>query len=182
MQKHRLVPHPDTPPDTASGVEVEFRMQDLDEVLLTFIVRDAARLIVPAPSTAVRADGLWSTTCFECFLRPAGGQAYQEYNFSPSGRWAAYAFDSYRAGMRELPVVVEPHVGQDEEGEAGAYVCVADLDLADTPDMPIQLGLSAVIEEAGGRKSYWALAHPPGPPDFHHPDCFTLELAASPQA
>jgi hypothetical protein len=39
-----------------------------------------------------------------------------------------------------------------------------------------RLALSAVIEETDGRKSYWALAHPPGTPDFHHPDCFTLEL------
>ena len=27
--------------------------------------------------------------------------------------------------------------------------------------------------------SYWALAHPPGKPDFHHPDCFALELPAA---
>ena len=38
------------------------------------------------------------------------------------------------------------------------------------------LGLSAVIEEHGGAKSYWALAHPPGAPDFHHPDCFAAQL------
>ena len=33
-----------------------------------------------------------------------------------------------------------------------------------------------VIEEINGRKSYWALKHPAGKPDFHHPDCFALEL------
>jgi len=27
------------------------------------------------------------------------------------------------------------------------------------------------------RKSYWALAHPPGAPDFHDPSCFTATLA-----
>ena len=43
----------------------------------------------------------------------------------------------------------------------------------------LQLGLSAVIEEVNGRKSYWALAHPVGKPDFHHNDCFTLELSVS---
>ena len=32
------------------------------------------------------------------------------------------------------------------------------------------------IEEASGRISYWALKHPPGRPDFHHPDGFALEL------
>ena len=39
-----------------------------------------------------------------------------------------------------------------------------------------RLGLSAVIEDTSGGKSYWALAHPPGKPDFHHADCFALEL------
>ena len=39
-----------------------------------------------------------------------------------------------------------------------------------------RLGLSAVLEEKDGTKSYWALAHPPGAPDFHHPDCFAAQL------
>jgi hypothetical protein len=33
-----------------------------------------------------------------------------------------------------------------------------------------------VIEEVSGVFSYWALNHPPGEPDFHHPDAFALEL------
>jgi hypothetical protein len=33
-----------------------------------------------------------------------------------------------------------------------------------------------VIEETSGGKSYWALAHPPGKPDFHHADGFVYEL------
>ena len=42
------------------------------------------------------------------------------------------------------------------------------------------MGLSAIIEETDGTKSYWALAHPPGEePDFHDPACFALELAAA---
>jgi hypothetical protein len=52
--------------------------------------------------------------------------------------------------------------------------------LPDLPsDAPWLLGLSAVIEEMNGRLSYWALAHPPGKPDFHHADCFALELPAA---
>jgi hypothetical protein len=34
-----------------------------------------------------------------------------------------------------------------------------------------------VIEEADGRRSYWALHHPGPEPDFHHPDCFVAKLA-----
>jgi hypothetical protein len=35
-----------------------------------------------------------------------------------------------------------------------------------------------VIEEKSGLLSYWALKHPPGKPDFHHPDAFALEVEA----
>ena len=41
-----------------------------------------------------------------------------------------------------------------------------------------KVGLSVVIEDTDGTKSYWALAHPPGAPDFHHPTCFAATLPA----
>jgi hypothetical protein len=40
----------------------------------------------------------------------------------------------------------------------------------------LRLGLSAVIEDDNGSLSYWALKHPSGKPDFHHPDAFALEI------
>jgi hypothetical protein len=46
------------------------------------------------------------------------------------------------------------------------------------PAPPWEYGLAAVIEEEGAVKSYWALAHPPGKPDFHHPTCFAATLPA----
>jgi hypothetical protein len=39
------------------------------------------------------------------------------------------------------------------------------------------LGLSAILEERDGTKSYWAIAHPDGEkPDFHDPACFAARL------
>jgi hypothetical protein len=56
------------------------------------------------------------------------------------------------------------------------------LDLSHFTDLPAdaawRVGLSAVIEAKDGSFGYWALAHPPGRPDFHHDDCFALELPA----
>jgi len=37
------------------------------------------------------------------------------------------------------------------------------------------LGLAAVIEENDAVMSYWALKHPPGPPDFHRVSGFVLK-------
>lgn len=152
-------------------------MDDADGALFTFVVRGCDRLVVPGPAMPTRTDGLWATTCFEAFLRPPVGDAYQEYNFSPSGAWAAYGFTGNRRGMRELALVADPFIGRDEDADPDVCAWHVDLDLTHLPAGPFRLALSAVIEEVGGRKSYWALAHPPGAPDFHHLDCFAAELA-----
>jgi hypothetical protein len=46
-------------------------------------------------------------------------------------------------------------------------------------DVGWRLGLAAITEDTRGGKSYWALAHPSGKPDFHHFDCFAHELSAA---
>ena len=38
------------------------------------------------------------------------------------------------------------------------------------------LGLSVVLEERDGTKSYWALEHASDKPDFHASDCFAAKL------
>lgn len=154
------------------AVRVEWSATDQDEVLLSFTVDGVAEVVLPETVSPVRTDGLWRTTCFESFWMPGGGDSYFEFNLSPSGAWAAYAFDGYRLGMRDLSLPVAPRI--EREGDAFE----ADIDLSAIPPGRARIGLSAVIEEIDGTKSYWALRHPPGPPDFHHPDCFALELPA----
>ena len=172
-----LHPHPDTPANAVTAIAVEVVRED---GVLRLSYRASGRmgdLLVPAPAEFERADELWKETCFEAFVRgPISseglGDAYCEFNFAPSTRWAAYAFDGYRAGMRNYevaPLYLETDVGDDwfalnaavAPGAVGVW----------------RVGLSAVIEETDGTKSYWALAHARGKPDFHHADAFSLELA-----
>ena len=176
MKTYRLIPHPASPPDKVRGVHVEV-IETVDDLLLTFIVEGVEALRVPDWAVSERADGLWSTTCFELFLQAEGSDAYWEFNFSPSTQWAAYRFEGYREDMRDFPMTVDPFVERGDE--KSGYLVEVDFDLSDMPNIPLRMGLSAVIEEASGRKSWWALAHPPGAPDFHHEDCFALELAAA---
>ncbi|HET9510952.1 MAG TPA: hypothetical protein VFO80_07330, partial [Sphingomonas sp.] len=75
-------------------------------------------------------------------------------------------------GMRELLLAVDPVI------ERTATGIVADIDLSNVPAGSAHVALTAVIEETDGTKSYWSLAHPPGAPDFHHPDCFALKVPA----
>ncbi len=132
----------------------------------------ATRFVLPQAAEHARKDELWRTTCFEAFLRPSGGEAYQEWNFAPSGEWAAYDFTGYREDMRNAEVGSPPYIRMEDNltwWTLGATIAVPS-------GCAWHLGLSAILEEQDGTKSYWALAHPSDKPDFHHPDCFVAKL------
>lgn len=107
------------------------------------------------------------------------GEAYCEFNFSPSTQWATYGFERYRHGMRRLEEVGPPRI--DIRAEPGRYELQATVDMAEAPlprDGRWRLGLSAVIEDTDGGLSYWALSHPSPKPDFHNAAGFVYDLPA----
>jgi hypothetical protein len=106
-------------------------------------------------------------------VRSSPGEAYEEFNFAPSTQWAAYRFDGYRRGMRVANEIAAPRITVQSAPER--FTLAATLEF-DPGRARCQLGLTAVLEEAGGGVSYWALAHSPGKPDFHHADGFVGEL------
>lgn len=132
------------------------------------------RFVIAHVDEPGRIDELWRTTCFEAFLRAQGVEAYREWNFAPSGSWGAYDFNSRRAGMTQAEGASPPYIRTEDNLTWWALGATIALDA----QTPWQLGLSAVLEEKDGTKSYWALAHPnPEKPDFHDPDCFVAKLA-----
>ena len=130
----------------------------------------------PEVTQPERTDGLWKNTCFELFCGRADDGSYVEFNFAPSGQWAAYAFTGYREGMMEL-ACPPPHIGC-TAGE-GIFEMTVTVDVPESlRTVDVMAGFSAVIADKHGRTAYWALAHPPGKADFHHKDCFALQLEA----
>ncbi len=136
---------------------------------------DAVRLPSPAPSPA-RRDGLWSTTCFECFWAIAGERPYWEFNLSPAGHWNLYRLADYRQDLR-------PEDGVDRPiprllRNDGSLALEVDLPLppAIPAGAPLQVAITAVIEDRHGQVSYWALGHPGAEPDFHDRRGFLLRL------
>ena len=168
MIEIQLFPHPDLPPLSVAGIEASAR-QNGDAWHFRYILHGSRDLVLPGPAEPGRADELWRATCFEAFVGGEGG-SYREYNFSPSGQWAAYAFDGPREGMRAVEADIDVWLEGGEDWIAVEAAVSADF----APGAA--LGLTAVIEEVGGRKSYWALAHTDGPPDFHQPSCFLARL------
>lgn len=152
---------------TRESLVVEYRLEG-----------DVARLVMPSPAAALRRDGLWQHSCFEAFLRPDGSDSYYEFNFSPSGEWAAYRFAGRREG-RSLPDLAAPAITFASQSD-GCRLS-ADIPLAALPEIAraraFDVGLTAVIEQADGVVTHWALAHGAEAPDFHDASTFTLRLA-----
>ena len=173
METHPLLAHPESPPVSVNSIGILLGSVPDGRLMLRWKVSGDSDLMVPSFSGRGRADELWKTTCFELFLMRKDG-SYREFNFSPSGRWAAYEFDSRRSGMKEYEPIQWPEIDcQEGSGLTVMTVFLAGAELAGME----RAGISAVIEEEGEVLSYWALAHrDKGGPDFHDPACFALEL------
>jgi hypothetical protein len=171
--------HPDSRSGAVSGIRARaHRSRDGTLAVAYSIAGDIARLRVPAPRPPRFADRLWEHTCCEVFVAGPGGGAYYEFNLAPSGEWAAYAFRRYRERAELDASGLEPHVAVRRSATALELEATIRLDRAH-PSLArsgLALALSAVIEDADGSLSYWAIAHPPGRPDFHHTDAFALEI------
>jgi hypothetical protein len=171
--------HPDSTCDALTRIEAELTSPRPGKLALHYILTGKmSDLRLPPGAGATRTDGLWRHTCFEAFfLAPHNGE-YYEFNFSPSTQWAAYHFGGYRNDMTVAVEMTSPRI----QVQATGMRCElqASIDLTQLPMLPHdaewRLGLSAVIEETNGGKSYWALLHPAGKPDFHHADCFARQL------
>jgi hypothetical protein len=174
--------HPDSRCVAATHVEVEVTLPRTGNLELRyFVTGKMSDLRMPPVTISTRTDELWRHTCFEAFVRAPPAAAYYELNFAPSTQWAAYRFTGYRSGMCVASEIGAPRL--EVQSNAECYILQASLDLDNLSNLPSdavwRLGLSAVIEEASGRMSYWALGHPPGKADFHHFDCFAHELPAA---
>jgi hypothetical protein len=184
MIRRSLELHRDYTCRPAGAVEAEIDLSPSG--LLRFgyrVTGDLDLLRLPPAAPPTRTDNLWQTTCFEAFIQPGEGEAYYEFNLSPSTAWATYHFTAPRQDMRDALEIAAPRIETMATAAGFQLGAEVDLPLDKFPiDLPWRVSLTAVIEDTSGAKSYWALAHPPGPAEFHSPDGRTLELKVSAQA
>ena len=171
--KLQLLCHSETPASTVDSIETKIERLDNGRLWLRYHVEcNLETLETGCPKEPSRTGDLWRTTCFEVFLARNDDPTYIELNFAPSSLWAAYRFSGYRDEMVELTLDTPPKIGID----AGETYFALEAEIAlpdDWRDGELQMAIAAVIDETGGAKSYWALAHPSGKPDFHDRACFT---------
>ena len=163
MPSAALVRHPETPCAALRAIEASV-VREGNELRVAYVLRgEIDRVRLPQPRAA---GALWQHTCCELFVARALPE-YREYNFSPSGEWAAYSFGSYRNGA--ALEVASPRIAL-QRGDDRLQLTAS----VPAEPGPLRIGLSVVVEEEN--ISYWALRHAPGKPDFHHPHAFALEL------
>lgn len=182
MAKFNLQRHPESPAGPQLILKTGMHRRTDDNFLVaTFGVYGEIDAVAwPDPARQGRADSLWQHSCFEMFIQATSSVAYTELNFAPGRQWAVYGFDDYRSGMQnEMGVVIHrmDWVVRDLSIPRAEMHVLVELPSALMSE-DWRVGLSAVIEAKDGTKSYWALAHAPGPPDFHNSDCFIATLPA----
>ena len=176
---HSLTPHPHIPSRVATAVTAGATRNGDGKLALSYtIVGDTRRLLLPPPAPARVGWKLWRHTCCEVFIRVRGAAAYHEFNFSPSGEWAAYAFGSYRNGASITDASLNPQVAVQSTPTQLDLSALVDLSrlAPEYASAPLSIGLAVVIEDENSGLSYWALRHPSGQPDFHHADAFALQI------
>jgi hypothetical protein len=186
-----LVPHPASAVHArglCAGVELQRRVSAAELEaggggVLALVYRfegEVERVRLPlAAASPERHDGLWRHSCAELFVAEPDARDYREFNFAPSGHWAAYAFTDYRAGMHPHAWAVgAPQIALHHE--PGALELRVQLPWEALPQAPrLRLGLTAVLEMLDGSFGFWALRHPQERPDFHHRDGFAVEFEGS---
>lgn len=179
--RQALTLHPDFRCAPVEGIEAEAVRTPGGLTLHYSLTGDLDRLRLPPRAAPERTDELWRHTCFEAFIASDGG-GYYEFNVSPSTQWAAYRFDGYREGLAPFELYAPSIAGEMGDGRLELRIVLDLADAALPENGTWRIGLSAVMETADGGLSYWALRHPPGKADFHHADCFALELPQNGQS
>ncbi len=125
---------------------------------------------------AVRRNGLWRDSCFECFIGLKGHGRYWEINLSPNGDWNVYCFNDYRQGMTEETAFLSlPSTFYETKDDLWLDLIV-DLSSLIREDHPLELGISCVMKHSNGDTSLWALHHSGQRADFHHRSGFIITL------
>ncbi|WP_165793442.1 DOMON-like domain-containing protein [Hyphococcus luteus] len=166
--------HPASSAGSDIDLQAQMRRAHEGRLDLQFRLRgNIGDVSLPDVKASRRSDGLWRRTCFEAFIMKKSDDAYWEVNLSPSKEWAVYRFSSYRTGMHREDIITPPIITISASPTllelTARFVATP---LTECPAEELRINLATVVEHTTGEKSYWAIRHSQGAPDFHHSDCF----------
>jgi hypothetical protein len=172
MKTYSLIPFDkSSAPDIS--IEVAAQLENQKLCLQYTLIGDVTEIDWPVFDKVQLAEGLWQTTCLECFLLLEDGKRYIELNFSPKGSWHIYYFDDYRKASVNLDKLVSiENIKVNQENDT--YQLTSTISLGDISMR--SMGFTAVIETKQQQLSYWALQHDEQQPDFHLPSAWAVTV------
>jgi hypothetical protein len=157
----KLVPFRENAPFTNITGQMERQSARLS---ISFTIPKTTAITWPnLASVSERKSGLWTSTCFECFIGKAGCDTYYECNVSPAGHWQVFRFNAYRQPpLTESELISVNRITNLEQS------CGFSIDVHDPQFVTSEWRISpaCVIEDASVLH-YYADHHPNGQPDFH---------------
>jgi hypothetical protein len=180
MKSQRLDLRPFAPPPSGPFALSVRLARDGRRIAVSYELRGTLRdLSLPAPALRPeRRTLLWEETCFELFLAPRGASSYWEFNLSPAGHWNVFRFSGYRQGREEEPAFRSLPLDVLREGTALRLRLEIEPAVDAFAEGSLEAGLTAVLRDLKGDRTYWALAHAGETPDFHRRESFTARLEA----
>jgi len=136
---------------------------------------DHSKVLIPVAKFPRREHHLWKTTCFEFFISMKNDRRYWEFNLSPSGDWNVYRFDDYRVGIQEETAFESLPFSVETRSDQTSLTIELDLNLINLTQ-PLEVGITAVIEQIDRKITYWAIEHCGTEADFHLRESFALKL------
>lgn len=166
-----LTDHSQNPKELNNKATVKILFKNKRIQLVYSLKNQDHNLLIPPTAEPAQQDNLWQHTCCEAFIGIINQPHYLEFNFSPSGKWAAYAFSDYRE-RTDWPDPAPPEIRTlktDTSLQLGTTIWLDTLP-ATFQHQPLELGISTVLEDNNQNLAYLALAHSQETPDFHRRD------------
>ena len=169
MNSWTLSPYDQTELDLK--VELRSKGDKNEDVGLYFTLDDPKNTVIwpRLSSRPKRVKLLWESTCFEFFGLLSEDGAYEEWNFSPSGDWNHFHFESYRypKKLKEAATRRPSIHSQKIKGKKEIRISFPRKEW-------IKINLCSILYDTEGRSHYFAMTHNKNsPPDFHNFENFT---------
>ncbi|MBL7542962.1 MAG: hypothetical protein JNL11_04055 [Bdellovibrionaceae bacterium] len=154
-----------------SVLHVSYLVDDKDHRIEDFYPVEPA----DGTGTIFPLENLWTTTCFEIFLKNSQEHDYYEFNFNAKGEWNIFYFSEYRQRKDILNHSLELKFAHQVTMERSRLNFQIDLKKLDKLKIPCQVNMATIVKTALG-VTYWSQKHNDQKADFHDPNNFTLKL------
>lgn len=120
-------------------------------------------------------ENLWTTTCFEIFLKNVNAKDYYEFNFNSKGDWNLFYFSDYRQRVDGYRSSIDLNMVIQAKGDQTQLSFKIDFKKLEKLKLPCVVNMATVIKTKAG-VSYWSQKHSGVKADFHDFKNFSLKL------